>query len=66
MNEDMHGAGRWLAFDGSWRASVGWYEDPAEPVLGDRGLGATAEWMYGSGDGMASMRRTPRVSTRCW
>ncbi|MFJ8016516.1 hypothetical protein [Streptomyces sp. NPDC096339] len=46
---------RWLAFDGSWLAGVGWYEDPAEPVLGDRGLGATAEWMYGSGDGLVAM-----------
>ncbi|KJY23789.1 hypothetical protein [Streptomyces katrae] len=46
---------RWLAFDGSWLAAVGWYDDPAEPRFGDRGLGATAEWMYGDDDGMAGM-----------
>ncbi|MEU6863560.1 hypothetical protein ABZ924_09840 [Streptomyces sp. NPDC046876] len=40
---------RWLAFDSSWLADAGWYEDPLEPVFGDRGLAATAEWMYGSG-----------------
>ncbi|MFF2198824.1 hypothetical protein [Streptomyces sp. NPDC058157] len=46
---------RWLAFDASWLADVGWYEDPAAPVLGDRGLRETAQGMYGSGDGMAGM-----------
>ncbi|WP_199922777.1 hypothetical protein [Streptomyces sp. NRRL S-87] len=43
---------RWLAFDSSWFSSVGWYEDPHAPVFGDRGLGATAEWMYGGGGPM--------------
>ncbi|MEV0415105.1 hypothetical protein AB0I68_30995 [Streptomyces sp. NPDC050448] len=46
---------RWLAFDSSWLADVGWYEDAGEPVFGDRGLGATAEWMYGSGGVMVDM-----------
>jgi hypothetical protein len=43
---------RWLAFDSSWLGDVGWYDDPAEPVFGERGLGATAEWLYGGGGGM--------------
>lgn len=46
---------RWLEFDSSWLADVGWYEDEREPVFGDRGLGATAEWMYGCGGVMVGM-----------
>jgi hypothetical protein len=32
----------WLAFDGSWLAGLGWFADPARPVLMPRGLGAFA------------------------
>ncbi|MGW5345127.1 hypothetical protein [Streptomyces sp. NPDC004050] len=46
---------RWLAFDSSWLSDVGWYDDPREPVFGDRGLGATTESMYGCGDVMVGM-----------
>ncbi|MFE2147991.1 hypothetical protein ACFXA3_40800, partial [Streptomyces sp. NPDC059456] len=46
---------RWLAFDGSWLADAGWYEDAREPAFGDRGLGATAQWMYGDDGVMAGM-----------
>ncbi|WP_067834631.1 hypothetical protein [Nocardia lijiangensis] len=46
---------RWLAFDSSWLSSVGWYEEAGDPVFDGRALGATAEWMYGPGDMMATM-----------
>ncbi|MEV7420146.1 hypothetical protein [Streptomyces sp. NPDC089919] len=46
---------RWLAFDASWLAEIGWYEDPGAPELDARGLGGTAARMYGSGDGLVGM-----------
>ncbi|MFF8513313.1 hypothetical protein ACF064_35215 [Streptomyces sp. NPDC015492] len=40
---------RWLAFDASWLAALGWFEDPRHPVM-DTGmrLGETTAGMYGS------------------
>lgn len=41
---------RWLAFDASWLAEVGWYRDPRQPVLDGLALGETAAFMYGLDD----------------
>lgn len=39
---------RWLAFDASWLAEIGWYENRAGVRLDGRSLGDTAAWLYGS------------------
>ncbi|MFE4924718.1 hypothetical protein [Streptomyces sp. NPDC056661] len=38
---------RWLAFDGSWLAGLGWFESPQDPVLDGQSLGAATTQMYG-------------------
>ncbi|MFG2196002.1 hypothetical protein [Streptomyces sp. NPDC048639] len=40
---------RWLEFDASWLAEIGWYPDPAAPVLEGDSLSETADEMYGFG-----------------
>jgi hypothetical protein len=41
---------RWLSFDASWLAEVGWYESGQRVGLAGRSLGDTAAWLYGSDD----------------
>ncbi|MFI9824561.1 hypothetical protein ACIHFC_29530 [Streptomyces sp. NPDC052013] len=38
---------RWLAFDGSWLAELGWFENPENPRLDGELLGAVTTQMYG-------------------
>ncbi|MFF8513342.1 hypothetical protein ACF064_35360 [Streptomyces sp. NPDC015492] len=38
---------RWLAFDGSWLAELGWFEDAENPVAEGEPLGAVTTQMYG-------------------
>ncbi|MET8508902.1 hypothetical protein ABZV60_30350 [Streptomyces sp. NPDC004787] len=40
---------RWLMFDASWLAEIGWYADPLAPVLEGNPLSITADQMYGFG-----------------
>ncbi|MFD7916362.1 hypothetical protein ACFV30_37620 [Streptomyces sp. NPDC059752] len=38
---------RWLAFDGSWLAELGWFENAEHPLLDGEMLGAVTTQMYG-------------------
>ncbi|WP_371502007.1 hypothetical protein OG871_33705 [Kitasatospora sp. NBC_00374] len=40
---------RWLAFDASWLAGLGWYPDPAAPDLAGLPLQAATDLLYGFG-----------------
>jgi hypothetical protein len=46
---------RWLAFDGSWLAAIGWYDDPRHPVFEGRTLGEAAAYAYGESGPLVEM-----------